>query len=159
SQRYQHVEVLVTLIHRCIQTREWERALRGFSLLLRVPDVDIKLCYDMGLEILLHTEKEKAIEYLSRLIVAFPPLTHGTILRMEGHQTPRAEVFVRILTVHRIHQGRFHEAVDALDQWLLVPPFRDDRQLWQLYVAICKELEDQARQADDAAGRVKWKSK
>jgi hypothetical protein len=129
-------------------------------MLLRIPDTDIKLCYDMGLEILLNTERDKALEFMSRLIVAFPPLQNATAVRNGIVQrTPRADVFVRILTVHRIKQGRLLEAVEALDQWLLVPPFRDDRILWRYFNAICSDLEAEAQEKEDAAAVIRWRAK
>lgn len=147
SLRYQHIDVLVTLIHKCILDSDWIRAERAYSLLLRCKGIDIRLCYDLGLEILNHTDLSgrRSAELLSRLIIAYPPLKsrHGK------RDFDRADKFVKLLVEHRIHHKQFRLSMQELDGWLLVPPYKDDRQLWKYRAMICEELEDQARTDDN----------
>ncbi len=80
SARSQHIDVLVTLLHDCILRADWDRAMRAYSLLIRCKHVEIRLCYDLGLEILQHKDTEKYEEFLQRLIVAYPPVPFKTRL-------------------------------------------------------------------------------
>ena len=142
SLRYQHLDVLVTLLHRCILEKEWERAEHTYALLLRCKGVDIRLCYEQGLDILDHMDPTglRSAEFLSRLVIAYPPIKsrHGK------HDFDRAETFVKLLVAHRIKYQQFRIAMQELDGWLLVPPYKDDLELWRAMAILCNALGKQA---------------
>ncbi|CCG81522.1 RNA polymerase I-specific transcription initiation factor rrn11 [Taphrina deformans PYCC 5710] len=141
SLRYQHIEVLVTLVHKCILDQDWPRAERAYGLLLRCKGIDVRLCHDLGLTILNHADPtgRRSIEFLSRLIVAYPP-----VKPRHGKRTfDRAEVFVKLLTQLRIQHKQYRLAMQELETWLLVPPYKDDVELWQYLVNVCGALEEE----------------
>ena len=144
SLRYQHLDVLNTLVHKCIVDKRWKQAHQAFAMLIRCKDVDIRLCWEEGYAILEHTDMTglKAAEFLSRLIVAYPP-----IKPRRGRQYDRADVFVRILTQHRIKHEEWELSAQELEAWLLVPPYKDDIALWKHLSQVLAVLRDAASTA------------
>lgn len=138
SLRYQHIDVLVTLLHRSILDSDWPRAEHAYALLIRCKGIDIRLCYDLGLEILENVDStgNKAAELLSRLIVAYPPIRP----RRGKAMFDRAEKFVPLLVEHRMSHKQYKLALQELEGWLLVPPYKDNIKLWNHYTQICEAL-------------------
>lgn len=147
SLRYQHIDVLVTIVHKSILDADWERAERSFSLLLRCKGVDIRLCYEQGLQILNRVDPSgrRSIDFLLRLIVAYPPLKPRRGMR----SFDRADKYVVLLTELRIFHRQYTVAMQELDKWLLVPPFNSNKLLWRYLADVCRVLEDEARARDD----------
>lgn len=142
SLRYQHIDVLVTLLHKSILDADWRRAEQAYALLLRCKGIDIRLCYDLGLEILENIDStgNKAAELLSRLIIAFPPIR----ARRGKTMYDRAEKFVPLLVEHRRKHGQYRIALQELDSWLLIPPYKDDERLWIHFTEICDAMIENA---------------
>lgn len=153
SSRHQHIQVLVSLIHHRVLNRDWDRALRAFSMLIRCKNVEIRLCYEIGLEILDHTSPDRSLEFLKRLIIAFPPAKS----KPARNALPRAETFVRLMAQRRLKYGQFKEAVEELEEYLLVPPFNQDMELWDDLYLACDSLEKQSD--DDEATREVWRAR
>lgn len=147
SLRQTHLNVLVTLLHRCILDADWERAERAYGLLLRSKGVDIRLCHDLGLQILSHTDPTgaRAMQFMARLIVAYPPIK----ARRGKHMYDRADVFVRILTDLRIKHKQYRTALQELEGWLLVPPYKNDKLLWKALLKVCEILQQEASSTGD----------
>lgn len=147
SLRYQHIDVLVTLLHKSILDSDWSRAEQCYGLLLRCKNVDIRLCYELGLDILNHTDLTgtRSAEFLTRLINAYPPIKP----RHNKRRFDRADVFVRELAKLRISHSQYRVAMQELDAWLLIPPYKDDKTLWQYLAQCCEELGKAARRNKD----------
>lgn len=147
SLRYRHLDVLVTLVHRCTLDHDWKRAERAYSLLLRCPGVDIRLCYELGLDILDHvdTTGSRSADFLYRLIVAYPPLKS----RQGKKDFDRADKFVKLWVANRMKHGDLKRAMQDLDGWLLAPPYKDDRELWRDMALICAKLKLQAHKSSN----------
>ncbi|BFZ54937.1 hypothetical protein PYCC9005_001974 [Savitreella phatthalungensis] len=152
GQRARHLQVLTELVHRLMLSGEWERAFSAYSLLLRTDKVDVRLCYSQGVVILDHIDLtgEKACAFLQRLAIAHPAPTSRRLRGPVGStasaahagavpgkadpgRKPNAHEFVRDLARHRSAFAMHVQLVDDLDEYLLVPPFSDDLELWTLY--------------------------
>lgn len=147
SLKYQHIDVLVTIVHKCVLEAQWDRAYRAFSMLLRCKQIDLRLCHEIGLQILDHIDPSgaKSEEFLGRLIVAYPPLKP----RKGKRDFDRADLFVRILTRHRIEHKQYDKALNDLESWLLIPPYKDDMTLWKDYMHISESLASSAAAVGD----------
>lgn len=157
SLKYKYIDMLVTLLHKCILDRDWTRAQRCYSVLLRCKNVEIRLCYEQGLDILNHTDPTgaRSAEFLTRLINKFPPNKP----RENKRVFDRADTFVPLLARLRIKHRQFEIGMQELDAWLLIPPYMDDRQLWNYQATCCENLADDARRRNDQREHDRLKRK
>ncbi|OLL26559.1 RNA polymerase I-specific transcription initiation factor rrn11 [Neolecta irregularis DAH-3] len=132
--RARHVTVLTSILHISMLKRNYETAFHAYALLLRCKDADIKRVWDVGLEILRNIAPEKVVEFIQRLIAAYPTLSQAKQKNMT------AEHFFPILIRQRISHGEFKEAFEELFDQLLVLPYSENPELHYYAGAIALHI-------------------
>ncbi|RPA77927.1 hypothetical protein BJ508DRAFT_161996 [Ascobolus immersus RN42] len=112
TERQSHLCVLNTLLHRCLITRDYERARRAFALLIRSKDVDLRLFWKTGLQILRQTAGyDAACLFLELLKIRFPynKIHHANHVSDEHLALLCEEVRAKVLEEREERRRKFYE--------------------------------------------------
>ncbi|KAL2312980.1 RNA polymerase I-specific transcription initiation factor rrn11 [Schizosaccharomyces pombe] len=151
SRRYKtrHIDALCSLMHLCLLRKDYPRASRAFSLLLRSKSVDISKLWNIGLEILNKVNPEASSEYMERLIARYPARPSIT----NSYPNRNAEHFFPAYIMLLIQRQEYNKAMKLLDEYLLLPPYNQNPALHEYSGMLCFEL---AKEEASESERTKW---
>ncbi|GEQ68455.1 hypothetical protein JCM33374_g2123 [Metschnikowia sp. JCM 33374] len=146
----QHVITLNSIVHLKILQKDWHAAYKAFSLLIKLPRVDLRGIWPLGIEILTQIRDEarkdtskgptagrqeqiKVRNFYDWITLSYPLYqwtivtlapNHGSVFR-SGSKTHTPMYRVAALW-DLLAEKRYTQLRDSLDEMLLVPPFDQD---------------------------------
>ncbi|EPY49328.1 RNA polymerase I transcription factor subunit Rrn11 [Schizosaccharomyces cryophilus OY26] len=147
-----HIDALCTLMHLCLLREDYHRAFHAFSLLLRSKGVDICKLWNIGLEILNQIKPDASTEYLERLIARFPANPN----KNRTQRSLTSEQFFPAYILLLIQRQEYQRAMNALNEYMLSPPFNQNKALYEYSGMLCFELAKNETSDDE---RDQWLQK
>ena len=161
--RNHHINNLKTLLHVNILRRNWELAYKIFCLLIRLPKVDIRSLWPLGIEILNRQREETAYDnkdiklfkdekFFDWLSSFFIIHRHSNTFNLSNTRKISAPIWRSGSRTHTpmyvitslwglMIKNKYTRLRDRLDELLLEPPYNTDGVFYFLMV-LCKLLEN-----------------
>ncbi|CCK70359.1 Rrn11p KNAG_0E00910 [Huiozyma naganishii CBS 8797] len=148
-----HIQLLVTLLHRHISTENWNLAYKVFALLIRMPRVDIRAVWNLGVAILARRDSTTAIDFLEWMHSVYsnkhrfiqnvnhrlpPAFRSGSRTHTAQYTTTWLWLSLRAAT-EQAQEGApttlepLELLTDKTSELLLTPPYMDDSEVWFIY--------------------------
>lgn len=161
SIRHQHMQSINALLHINIMREKWDLAYKLFCVLVRLKQVDVRLVWPLGVEILLQRRKQleltgstskldmlKAQSFLEWLMQIYPVFRFNTISHnsnmgpvFRSGSTTHAPMFVVSLLWQLLIERKYLKLRETLDELLMMPPYSSEG-LFYLISAYCSLAEN-----------------
>lgn len=155
-----HIRNLTNLLHINVMEQNWEIAYRCFSILIRLPGVDIRSIWGIGVRILKEIDRKKSEEFLEWMSSVFSTknnFNQGTNHAMDpvfrsGSKTHTPKFVTTWLwetlmgcTSKDENNGnrdmnKLQFLTEKISELVLTPPYMDDPKIWFIY-ALCHIIE------------------
>lgn len=133
--RRRSLHVMISIMYVCLERRDYERAWKAITSIMRERYVDVRFLWRPALELLAwHTtvtsNSKTPEEFLNWLILNFPklPQTRAHIHRYR----PNSLVFMPVSIMIKLANGRFAEALKQADQALNSAQYANNATCWAL---------------------------
>ncbi|BFZ60653.1 hypothetical protein YB2330_001695 [Saitoella coloradoensis] len=141
SLQKRHLTALTALMHVSLLRRDWERAYKAFSVLIRMKDVNFKKIWGIGLEVLKHARPDKAPLYLKRLCIRYPVLSNANKDALDARTFFRALILLRIERAQH-NPKEYSIAQEEMEEKLSDPSYTDDPMLHAYTGLVCLARSD-----------------
>ncbi|SCU87424.1 LAME_0D10022g1_1 [Lachancea meyersii CBS 8951] len=160
-----HYHQLSELLHLSILSRNWENAYRCFSVLIRLPGIDVRSLWGAGVAILDALSQSKKgiatstdfLGWLSSIYTSRSNFNHSMNLSLDpvfrsGSKTHTAKFVISWLwetlfdacSDINLSQTKMYDGIDSrlpklmekLSEMILAPPYMEDPEVWFIY-AVC----------------------
>ncbi|ODQ53487.1 hypothetical protein SAICODRAFT_79778 [Saitoella complicata NRRL Y-17804] len=136
SLQKRHLTALTALMHVSLLRRDWERAYKAFSVLIRMKDVNFKKIWGIGLEVLKHARPDKAPLYLKRMCIRYPVLSNANKDALDARTFFRALILLRIERAQH-NPKEYSIAQEEMEEKLSDPSYTDDPMLHTYTGMVC----------------------
>lgn len=133
--RRRSLHVMISIMYNCLERRDYERAWKAMTSLMREKHVDIRFLWRPALELLawhetVDTSSKTPEEFLNWLILNFPklPQTRAHIHRNK----PNSLVFMPVSIMIKLANKNYAEALSQADQALNSAQYANNATCWAL---------------------------
>ncbi|QSL65372.1 hypothetical protein MERGE_002682 [Pneumocystis wakefieldiae] len=139
STRKHQIRALHTILHLCLLRGAFSEALCAFSILIRCREIRLYDIWDIGLEILRHTDPDQQERYLKGLLAFYQmPIRSGSSKDKIG------EELLRALVLLYIEKREFGKLLNMLEDYLLSAPYSENSSFYEYAGMAALELSEGA---------------
>lgn len=161
-----HIKTLTELLYNNVFKKNWEIAYKCFTLLVRVPSVDIKRIWHVGTLILQNLDEEKSLEFLKWMSSVYSSRSSTFVQNVNYRKDPvfssgskehTPKYTITWLWGEILNKSENDEdlenIIDRILEMVLIPPYMETNELWYM-LAVCylikaSTLSNKAASLDD----------